>query len=857
VEKANLKRPEKTEDDEAQNKKDESEEKSPQVQLTTFQNWDDVGRWYISLERDRIVPDDKIRAKAAELVRDSKTDQEKVEALYAFVARNVRYVSLSFGEGRYQPHGAPEVLANQYGDCKDKHTLLSSMLLAAGLRAYPALMNSSRKIDVDVPSPAQFDHVISVIPLGAQMLWADTTAEVAPFRLLASPLRDKKALVVPANEPARLETTPAVPPFLSSEVVEIEGQVSDLGKLSAHSHLTLRGDSELLFRIMFRRTPRSDWKQLGYYLTMLTGVRGDITEIKPSEPAATEKAFEVEYDISQDDFFDWSSKKAKVRIPLPGLNLGNIQTEGKDNSKPIQVGPPIQVTYRLKLSLPSKYQTSVPLPLTVNRDYANYSSSYSLQGNTLVVERILNMRQHELPTSRLQDFQAFVAATRANEAQTLTVETEIAGTPAIPGSVKVEELVQAAEAAAKNQNYLLVEELLKRVLEKEPKHKEARRQLAWALFGQHKFDDAISVLREQIKINPFDDYSYNLMGRVFWRQQKYAEAEDSFRRQIEITPLDQDAHGNLGQLLVEWRKYKEAVPELEKATSLNPEGEMLFVSLGRAYLNLGEIEKATRAFDKAVKLAPGPLVWNDVSYNLALSKVQLDKALQYAESEVTQVATELRNIELQRMTLRDLYGVMSLAAYWDTLGWVHFQKGDLESAEKYVSASWALSQHSEVGYHLGQINERLDKKEAAIHMYALAAVAGRLVPEARESLDKLVGKDKSEALMRKADDEMRDIRTIKLSPLTSNVKQSTAEAQFYVVLVPGASRNAQVAEVKFIRGDEKLRPLGEALKGVNYNFVFPDESTTKVVRRGTLFCQAGGGGCSFIMMNPEFIPSID
>ena len=63
-----------------------------------------------------------------------------------------------------------EVFGNQYGDCKDKHTLLSAMLIAAGLRASPAMMNSARKIDPDVPSPGQFDHVITAVQLPGELL---------------------------------------------------------------------------------------------------------------------------------------------------------------------------------------------------------------------------------------------------------------------------------------------------------------------------------------------------------------------------------------------------------------------------------------------------------------------------------------------------------------------------------------------------------------------------------------------------------------------------------------------------------------------------------------------------------------
>jgi transglutaminase-like putative cysteine protease len=44
------------------------------------------------------------------------------------------------------------VLGNGYGDCKDKHTLLASLLKAAGITAWPALINASNEPDF-IPSP--------------------------------------------------------------------------------------------------------------------------------------------------------------------------------------------------------------------------------------------------------------------------------------------------------------------------------------------------------------------------------------------------------------------------------------------------------------------------------------------------------------------------------------------------------------------------------------------------------------------------------------------------------------------------------------------------------------------------------
>jgi hypothetical protein len=86
-------------------------------------------------------------------------------------------------------------------------------------------------------------------------------------------------------------TTPADPPFAASELVEVDGQVNDLGKLSGHSHLTLRGDTELMFRVMFRRTPKNEWKQLGQYLSFLGGVRGEVDKCEANRSRRGRRSF--------------------------------------------------------------------------------------------------------------------------------------------------------------------------------------------------------------------------------------------------------------------------------------------------------------------------------------------------------------------------------------------------------------------------------------------------------------------------------------------------------------------------------------------------------------------------------------
>src|SRR5215471_4071052 len=78
-------------------KKHRPDDDRPDIQLTTFESWEQVGRWYATLEKDRRAPTPEVRSKADELTRGLTADLDKAQALYDCVAKNFRYVSLSLG----------------------------------------------------------------------------------------------------------------------------------------------------------------------------------------------------------------------------------------------------------------------------------------------------------------------------------------------------------------------------------------------------------------------------------------------------------------------------------------------------------------------------------------------------------------------------------------------------------------------------------------------------------------------------------------------------------------------------------------------------------------------------------------
>ena len=147
------------------------------VHVSTYRSWADVGAWYWGLSKEQLNTDDATRNKALELTRGLKTDEEKVRAIYGYVVKRTRYVALEFGIYGYKPRPAAQTFARGWGDCKDKATLIVSMLGVVGIPANLVIVRSALRGDFpsEPASLAPFDHAIAYVP--SLNLYLDGTAE--------------------------------------------------------------------------------------------------------------------------------------------------------------------------------------------------------------------------------------------------------------------------------------------------------------------------------------------------------------------------------------------------------------------------------------------------------------------------------------------------------------------------------------------------------------------------------------------------------------------------------------------------------------------------------------------------------
>ncbi|HEY1533954.1 MAG TPA: DUF3857 domain-containing protein [Polyangiaceae bacterium] len=168
------------------------------VHVSTYKDWKDLGRWYWGLVKDQFDLDDETRKLAKDITKGATTDIDKVKAVYDWVTKNTRYVALEFGIYGYKPRRCVQTVTRGWGDCKDKATVITTLLNELGIPTTMVVLRTQMKGDFrsSVASFAPFDHAIAYVP--SMNLYLDGTAELTGINEL--PRMDIGALGLHVNQ---------------------------------------------------------------------------------------------------------------------------------------------------------------------------------------------------------------------------------------------------------------------------------------------------------------------------------------------------------------------------------------------------------------------------------------------------------------------------------------------------------------------------------------------------------------------------------------------------------------------------------------------------------------------------------
>jgi hypothetical protein len=281
-----------------------------------------------------------------------------------------------------------------------------------------------------------------------------------------------------------------------------------------------------------------------------------------------------------------------------------------------------------------------------------------------------------------------------------------------------------------------------------------------------------------------------------------------------------------------------------------PKDELAWESLARVRLARGEPDAAVVAFDRAFELTVTPGGFYRASRALAESGVRLDAAERFARNALVAVTKELDGVALEQLRRSHLEAMRFLPLYWDTLGWIYLQTGQLAEAERWLGAAWLLGQEAVIGEHLGLVREKLGNRQRAIDAYAQARAVDTERPASRAALERLVGAANVESSIRNASKTQLEQRSVQIPLLVDG------SAAGEVTLI--ADRTGRITSVRLEKGSDRLRAAVVRLKGLSTGVAAPDEQSIQFVRQANIVCGPQIGCVMYLLrpvdVRPTFLP---
>jgi hypothetical protein len=349
--------------------------------------WKEMGQFFNELKQGRDVLPSSIRSTVHSLVDTIKDTRKKVEALYSYMQKNTRYISIQLGIGGWQPFDANFVATRSYGDCKALTNYMYSLLKEAGIRSAYTLVrggqNDSRELPVDFPCN-RFNHVILCVPLATDSIWLECTSQTLPAGYLGGFTANRSALLIDDNG-GTLVQTPRYGVNENTQTRKVLATLTEDGNLHVTAHSCYRAMQQdylhsLINNIAADRIKEylHDQFELGTY---------EINKYDYKQEKDDLPCIEETLDLAINNYATVTGRRIFIS---PNLLTRTSIRLSMDTSRKYAFEN--RVAYRdvdtVEIKLPTGYTAeSIPSPVTAKTQFGSFACRVELKENTLYYYR--------------------------------------------------------------------------------------------------------------------------------------------------------------------------------------------------------------------------------------------------------------------------------------------------------------------------------------------------------------------------------------------------------------------------------------------------------------------------------------
>ena len=384
-------------------------EVAPYLHISTYQSWQEVGRWYWSLVADQLQSDQNLKQTAAQVTSGLHSDLDKVRALHRFVIEKTHYVGLEFGIHGYKPYPVSQVLLRRFGDCKDKALLLLALLREVGIESELVLLRSRRagQVDSEPASLAVFDHAITYVP--RLDLYLDGTAEFSGLDEL--PSQDQGVMVLRVGwGGTTLAHTPVLPASANRAVRVWKVALAVDGSARIDETMTVRGQAAQEWRAHYQTPGERRERYAKVWNGRHTGAQletVDMAGVEDRNQPVVVRARGLVPHLAQPD------PRGEFHLPLSSRETDLTQTYARLGARrwPLVLGFPWQHEEQLEYRLPDGFRlVRAPTARKLKGAFGSFDLEVAVSRDrrTIKVGSVLSVERDRISANEYGEFRAFL-----------------------------------------------------------------------------------------------------------------------------------------------------------------------------------------------------------------------------------------------------------------------------------------------------------------------------------------------------------------------------------------------------------------------------------------------------------------
>lgn len=349
--------------------------------------WQKYGEWQYKLLDGRDLLTEPFRAKLHELTANCSTDREKVKAVYDYLAKTTRYVSIQLGIGGLQPIPATDVCRTGFGDCKGLSNYTRAMLKELGIPStYTVISTTNEQLLPDFSSANQMNHVILQVPLPQDTLWLECTNPQLPFGYVHQGIAGHDALLI---EPAggRIHRLPTYPDSLNTQriVADITLSPTAEAKISVNEISRLFQYESEAGIVYLPPNKQKDRIRRDINLSQADILNLQIKECKETAPSIT-----FNYSVSSNQYGNKTGNR--LFIPANIFRKGFSVPSVTKRTYPIHINYGYSDTDSIRIHLPDGYAIEgLPKPIDVTGKFGSFHSTVEVKEKEICIVHHLFM----------------------------------------------------------------------------------------------------------------------------------------------------------------------------------------------------------------------------------------------------------------------------------------------------------------------------------------------------------------------------------------------------------------------------------------------------------------------------------